>query len=147
MYQSRRIKHRSLCFQVYLEHRSTNGVRILNIQFRKAISFLKLPLILSKFSHACRILRVHHLFQNFLRKLDAEDNEKIRNNSIVEADMSTVGKSFILFVCFSQQKGNIPLAYIAAHLSKIHGLDWSPGKESCFVTASNDNTVKVCLYF
>jgi len=40
------------------------------------------------------------------------------------------------------RKGNIPLAYIAAHLSKIHGLDWSPEKENCFVTASNDNTVK-----
>ena len=46
---------------------------------------------------------------------------------------------------FVYQKGNIPLAYIAAHLSKIHGLDWSPEKESNFVTASNDNTVKVAI--
>eukprot|EP00795_Rhopilema_esculentum_P001709 gene1709-16188_t len=40
------------------------------------------------------------------------------------------------------RKGNIPLAYIAAHLSKIHGLDWSFTKENSFVTASNDSTVK-----
>ena len=52
------------------------------------------------------------------------------------------------FTIIIQQKGNIPLAYIAAHLSKIHGLDWSPDKESYFVTASNDNTVKVrCSFF
>ncbi len=46
----------------------------------------------------------------------------------------------------SLQKGNIPLVYIAGHLSKIHGLDWSPHKDHCFVTASNDNTVKVCKH-
>eukprot|EP00794_Sanderia_malayensis_P018843 gene18843-20739_t len=40
------------------------------------------------------------------------------------------------------RKGNIPLVYIAGHLSKINGLDWSPNNESCFVTASNDKTVK-----
>ncbi|XP_057291888.1 GATOR complex protein WDR59-like isoform X2 [Hydractinia symbiolongicarpus] len=40
------------------------------------------------------------------------------------------------------RKGNIPSVYIAGHLSKIHGFDWSPQKESYFVTASNDSTVK-----
>ncbi|XP_065641638.1 GATOR2 complex protein WDR59 isoform X2 [Hydra vulgaris] len=40
------------------------------------------------------------------------------------------------------RNGNNPLVYIAGHLSKIHGLDWSPQNESQFVTASNDSTVK-----
>jgi len=41
------------------------------------------------------------------------------------------------------QKGSSPLQYIAAHLSKIHGLDWSPDCETNFATSSQDGTVKV----
>lgn len=41
------------------------------------------------------------------------------------------------------RKGNIPTVYIAGHLSKINGFDWSPHKEEYFVTASNDATVKI----
>ncbi|XP_033755916.1 GATOR complex protein WDR59-like isoform X8 [Pecten maximus] len=40
------------------------------------------------------------------------------------------------------RKGNSPLTYIAAHLSKIHGLDWSPHNENCLATASQDGSVK-----
>ncbi|XP_021358259.1 WD repeat-containing protein 59-like isoform X8 [Mizuhopecten yessoensis] len=40
------------------------------------------------------------------------------------------------------RKGNSPLTYIAAHLSKIHGLDWSPHSENCLATASQDGSVK-----
>ena len=43
------------------------------------------------------------------------------------------------------QKGNSPQQYIAAHLSKIHGLDWSPDNQYHFVTASQDGYVKVSL--
>ncbi|VDI29347.1 WD repeat-containing protein 59 [Mytilus galloprovincialis] len=40
------------------------------------------------------------------------------------------------------RKGSSPLQYIAAHLSKIHGLDWSPDSETNFATSSQDGTVK-----
>ncbi|XP_074645024.1 GATOR2 complex protein WDR59-like isoform X3 [Tubulanus polymorphus] len=40
------------------------------------------------------------------------------------------------------RKGTSPVQYIAAHLSKIHGLDWSPGNEFTLATSSQDCTVK-----
>ncbi|XP_064611942.1 GATOR2 complex protein WDR59-like isoform X2 [Liolophura sinensis] len=40
------------------------------------------------------------------------------------------------------RKGNAPLQYIAAHLSKIHGLDWNPNTENNLSTSSQDCTVK-----
>ncbi|KAL3859727.1 hypothetical protein ACJMK2_009928 [Sinanodonta woodiana] len=40
------------------------------------------------------------------------------------------------------RKGNTSLVYIAAHLSKIHGLDWNPFNEYTFATSSQDGTVK-----
>lgn len=43
---------------------------------------------------------------------------------------------------WDQRKGTAPIHYIAAHLSKIHGLDWSPVNENQLVTSSQDNTVK-----
>lgn len=43
---------------------------------------------------------------------------------------------------WDQRKGTAPVHYIAAHLSKIHGLDWSPGSESQLATSSQDHTVK-----
>ena len=41
------------------------------------------------------------------------------------------------------QKGNAPVTYITAHLSKIHGLDWSRSSGTVLATCSNDATVKV----
>ncbi|KAK6185511.1 hypothetical protein SNE40_007729 [Patella caerulea] len=41
------------------------------------------------------------------------------------------------------RKGNMPLTYIAAHLSKIHGLDWSPSSQDHLVTASQDCSVRI----
>ncbi|XP_056008866.1 GATOR complex protein WDR59-like isoform X4 [Ostrea edulis] len=40
------------------------------------------------------------------------------------------------------RKGTSPLQYIAAHLSKIHGLDWNPNCESELATCSQDCSVK-----
>ncbi|KAK4879789.1 hypothetical protein RN001_007935 [Aquatica leii] len=43
---------------------------------------------------------------------------------------------------WDQRKGNAPIQYITAHLSKINGLDWNPQIENQLATASQDNTVK-----
>ncbi|XP_025832716.1 GATOR complex protein WDR59 isoform X2 [Agrilus planipennis] len=43
---------------------------------------------------------------------------------------------------WDQRKGSAPMQYIAAHLSKIHGLDWSPHSETQLTTSSQDSTVK-----
>ncbi|KAK9879451.1 hypothetical protein WA026_006522 [Henosepilachna vigintioctopunctata] len=43
---------------------------------------------------------------------------------------------------WDQRKGTAPVQYVAAHLSKIHGLDWSRTSETQFATCSQDNTVK-----
>ncbi|GFG32156.1 hypothetical protein Cfor_09334, partial [Coptotermes formosanus] len=43
---------------------------------------------------------------------------------------------------WDQRKGTAPVQYIAAHLAKIHGLDWSPAHENQLATASQDCTVK-----
>ncbi|GFO43349.1 WD repeat-containing protein 59 [Plakobranchus ocellatus] len=41
------------------------------------------------------------------------------------------------------RKGNTPIQYIAAHPSKIHGLDWSNTDQNKFVTASQDCTIRL----
>lgn len=41
------------------------------------------------------------------------------------------------------QKPSTAVEYLAAHLSKIHGLDWHPDSEHIFATSSQDNSVKV----
>nr|CAH7717717.1 unnamed protein product [Callosobruchus chinensis] len=43
---------------------------------------------------------------------------------------------------WDQRKGTVPMQYIAAHLSKIHGLDWSPKSENYICSSSQDSTVK-----
>ncbi|CAH1114309.1 unnamed protein product [Psylliodes chrysocephalus] len=43
---------------------------------------------------------------------------------------------------WDQRKGTAPVQYISAHLSKIHGLDWSPTSESYICSSSQDHTVK-----
>lgn len=40
------------------------------------------------------------------------------------------------------RKGSSPVQYIAAHLHKIHGLDWSANQEYQLATSSQDCTVK-----
>ncbi|XP_055383102.1 GATOR complex protein Wdr59 [Condylostylus longicornis] len=40
------------------------------------------------------------------------------------------------------RKGSCPIQYITAHLSRIHGINWSYKQETCFTTASQDGTVK-----
>lgn len=42
-----------------------------------------------------------------------------------------------------EQKPNTATEYVAAHLSKIHGLDWHPDNEFIFATSSQDNSVRV----
>lgn len=44
-----------------------------------------------------------------------------------------------------EQKPNTAAEYVAAHLSKIHGLDWHPDNEFIFATSSQDNSVRVRL--
>ncbi|KAG5893206.1 hypothetical protein JTB14_025610 [Gonioctena quinquepunctata] len=43
---------------------------------------------------------------------------------------------------WDKRKGCAPVQYIAAHLAKIHGLDWSPSSENHICSSSQDNTVK-----
>lgn len=43
---------------------------------------------------------------------------------------------------WDQRKGTSPVQYIAAHLAKIYGLDWSPHSEHQISSSSQDNTVK-----
>lgn len=50
------------------------------------------------------------------------------------------------FLHFSVQEGTSPVQYIAAHLSKIHGLDWNPNSKSELATCSQDCSVKVNHY-
>lgn len=40
------------------------------------------------------------------------------------------------------RKGSSPVQYIAAHLQKIHGLDWSTNQDYQLATSSQDCTVK-----
>ena len=40
----------------------------------------------------------------------------------------------------------MPVHYIAAHLSKINGLDWSPVDGNKLMTCSQDSLVKVRLF-
>lgn len=41
------------------------------------------------------------------------------------------------------RKGNTPVIYLTAHLSKIHGLDWSRSSGTTLATCSSDTTVKL----
>ncbi len=43
------------------------------------------------------------------------------------------------------QKPNTAVEYVAAHLSKIHGLDWHPDNEYILATSSQDNSVRVIM--
>ncbi|KAH8412365.1 hypothetical protein KR009_001464 [Drosophila setifemur] len=40
------------------------------------------------------------------------------------------------------RKGSCPTHYITAHLSRVHGINWSHKRETCLATASQDGTVK-----
>ncbi|XP_053694110.1 GATOR complex protein Wdr59 isoform X1 [Sabethes cyaneus] len=43
---------------------------------------------------------------------------------------------------WDQRKGSCPIQYITAHLSRIHGINWSHDQETSLSTASQDGTVK-----
>ncbi|XP_034385471.1 GATOR complex protein WDR59 isoform X1 [Cyclopterus lumpus] len=43
---------------------------------------------------------------------------------------------------WDKRKPNTASEYVAAHLSKIHGLDWHPDNEFIFSTSSQDNSVR-----
>ncbi|XP_032816499.1 GATOR2 complex protein WDR59 isoform X1 [Petromyzon marinus] len=43
---------------------------------------------------------------------------------------------------WDKRKATAPVEYMAAHLSKIHGLDWHPDNEFILATSSQDNSVK-----
>ncbi|XP_064820056.1 GATOR2 complex protein WDR59-like [Oncorhynchus masou masou] len=48
--------------------------------------------------------------------------------------------------CNLVQKPNTAVEYVAAHLSKIHGLDWHPDNEYILATSSQDNSVRFWDY-
>ncbi|CAN9506551.1 unnamed protein product [Ophioblennius macclurei] len=47
---------------------------------------------------------------------------------------------------WDKRKPNTAAEYVAAHLSKIHGLDWHPDNEFVFATSSQDNSVRFWDY-
>ncbi|XP_072320918.1 GATOR2 complex protein WDR59 isoform X3 [Eucyclogobius newberryi] len=47
---------------------------------------------------------------------------------------------------WDKRKPNTAIEYVAAHLSKIHGLDWHPENEFIFATSSQDNSVRFWDY-
>ncbi|XP_078213881.1 GATOR2 complex protein WDR59 isoform X19 [Callithrix jacchus] len=47
---------------------------------------------------------------------------------------------------FAASKPSTAVEYLAAHLSKIHGLDWHPDSEHILATSSQDNSVKFWDY-
>ena len=49
----------------------------------------------------------------------------------------------MFYVSLSEQKPNTAAEYVAAPLSKIHGLDWHPDNEFILATSSQDNSVRV----
>lgn len=52
-------------------------------------------------------------------------------------------RALLLLLIVSEQKPNTAAEYVAAHLSKIHGLDWHPDNEFILATSSQDNSVRV----
>ncbi|KAG1704370.1 GATOR complex protein WDR59 [Nymphon striatum] len=65
---------------------------------------------------------------------------QVKWNKILPNNLATAHESDVRL--WDIRKGNTPVQYIAAHLSKIHGLDWSPIDEKCLATSSQDCTVK-----
>ncbi|XP_030232181.1 GATOR complex protein WDR59 isoform X3 [Gadus morhua] len=47
---------------------------------------------------------------------------------------------------WDRRKPNTAVEYVAAHLSKIHGLDWHPDNEYILATSSQDNSVRFWDY-
>nr|XP_060644037.1 GATOR complex protein WDR59 isoform X3 [Anolis sagrei ordinatus] len=47
---------------------------------------------------------------------------------------------------WDKRKPGTAVEYLAAHLSKIHGLDWHPDNESVLATSSQDNSVRFWDY-
>ncbi|XP_043937539.1 GATOR complex protein WDR59 [Protopterus annectens] len=47
---------------------------------------------------------------------------------------------------WDKRRPNTAVEYVAAHLSKIHGLDWHPDNENILATSSQDNSVRFWDY-
>ncbi|ESO82861.1 hypothetical protein LOTGIDRAFT_184651 [Lottia gigantea] len=65
---------------------------------------------------------------------------QVKWNKVVNNQFATTHEGDLRI--WDPRKGNMPLTYIAAHLSKIHGLDWSPFSQDHLVTASQDCSVR-----
>ncbi|XP_076671649.1 WD repeat domain 59 isoform X3 [Andrena cerasifolii] len=68
-------------------------------------------------------------------------SSQVRWNSLSSNMLATAHDGDIKI--WDQRKGNSPMQYIAAHLTKIHGLDWCPFQQNQLATSSQDCTVKV----
>ncbi|XP_046545035.1 GATOR complex protein WDR59-like isoform X1 [Haliotis rubra] len=65
---------------------------------------------------------------------------QVKWNKVVNNMFATTHEGDIRI--WDPRKGNTPIQYIAAHLSKIHGLDWNPNNQYKLVTASQDCFVR-----
>ncbi|XP_071091915.1 GATOR2 complex protein WDR59-like isoform X7 [Haliotis cracherodii] len=65
---------------------------------------------------------------------------QVKWNKVVNNMFATTHEGDIRI--WDPRKGNTPIQYIAAHLSKIHGLDWNPSNQYKLVTASQDCFVR-----
>ncbi|XP_043265294.1 GATOR complex protein WDR59 isoform X1 [Colletes gigas] len=68
-------------------------------------------------------------------------SSQVRWNSLSSNMLATAHDGDIKI--WDQRKGNSPVQYIAAHLTKIHGLDWCPFQQNQLATSSQDCTVKI----
>ncbi|XP_076291004.1 WD repeat domain 59 isoform X3 [Lasioglossum baleicum] len=68
-------------------------------------------------------------------------SSQVRWNSLSPNILATAHDGDIKI--WDQRKGNSPVQYIAAHLTKIHGLDWCPFQQNQLATSSQDCTVKI----
>uniref|UniRef100_A0AAR5PG52 RWD domain-containing protein n=1 Tax=Dendroctonus ponderosae TaxID=77166 RepID=A0AAR5PG52_DENPD len=68
------------------------------------------------------------------------ESSQVRWNRISQHLIATAHDGDIKI--WDQRKGSYPLQYIAAHLAKIYGLDWSPHIENQIASASQDHSVK-----
>lgn len=65
---------------------------------------------------------------------------QVKWNKVTENIIATSHEGDIRL--WDPRKGTSPVQYISAHLSKIHGLDWSPIQEHQLATSSQDCSVK-----
>ncbi|XP_024939455.1 GATOR complex protein WDR59 isoform X2 [Cephus cinctus] len=73
--------------------------------------------------------------------LSAVGSSQVRWNGLSPHTLATAHDGDVKI--WDQRKGNSPVQYIAAHLTKIHGLDWCPFQQNQLATSSQDCTVKI----